>query len=136
MTDGRCLLSGTLIGTNRGWVRIDDLLMTDEIINQYGKPVKIQKIGKWLVYWDNRRFCDRVYKIPRGFYGCNKDTYLTSFHKVDHGEMIESFKMGLELAKKDEISKYDRYIIYHVQIENSDKNKLVVNGGCIVESWY
>lgn len=135
MTVGRCLLSGTLVGTPKGWVQIDDLQIGDDIVNQYGESVKILLTSKWPVYWEHRRFCDKIYKIPRGFYGCTIDTYISSFHKIEHGGMIEVYKLGLELAKKEELTTIGRYILYHLQVEDFENNKYIVNGGCVVESW-
>lgn len=136
MTVGRCLLSGTMVGTPKGWVPIDDLQIGDDIVNQYGETIKIVLIFKWPVYWENRRFCDKIYKIPRGLYGCTRDTYISSFHKIEHGGMIEVYKLGLELAKQEELTTIGRYILYHLQVENHEVNNFIVNGGCVVESWH
>jgi len=135
MSVGRCLLSGTLVGTPNGWVPIDDLHTGDHIVNQYGEPIKIVLTSKWPVYWENRRFCDKIYKIPRGLYGCTIDTYISSLHKIEHGGMIEVYKLGLELAKKEELTTIGRYILYHLQVEDHENNNYIVNGGCVVESW-
>jgi hypothetical protein len=132
----RCLLSGTLVYTPNKWVKIDDLNVNDYIINHHGDKVLIEMIGKWPVYWENRRFCDKVYKIPGGLYGCTKDTFISSFHKISHGEMVEVFKLGLELAKKEEVADNGRYILYHLKLKDDDINHFIVNGGCVVESWH
>ena len=134
--DSRCLLSGTLVYTPKGWIQIDYLTTDDYVINQSGEKIKILLIGKWPVYWNSRRFCDRIYKIPRGLYGCTQDTYISSYHKIEHGGMIEVFKLGLELAKQEELTDMGRYILYHIQLENDNVNNFIVNGGCVVESWH
>jgi hypothetical protein len=50
--------------------------------------------------------------------------------------MIQACDAGLRLAKKDEICNDDgSYELYNIQVENNEKNHLVLENDIIVESW-
>jgi hypothetical protein len=135
-----CLLMGTKILTPDGYKNIEDLKVGDYIVSNLAENVPVLKIGRWSLNWyNNLEILDsRIYKIPNGLYGTRENTFITGLHKLrkDDGSLVCVKDLGLPLAEKSEICDLQgNYIIHHINVEDWEKNDLVINGICIVESW-
>jgi hypothetical protein len=136
-----CLLEGTLIKTPYGYKRIESLRVGDNIICHNNNIQRIIKTQKWKCNIENKSdISKRIYKIPSGKQNNTLDLYLSFFHRIfsiDDGWLRKPISLGYKEATNDEITKNKdgTYYIYHIRIENGEKNHLIVNGGCFVESW-
>jgi len=137
-----CLLEGTEVKTIHGYVPIERILVGEKLISDFGKEIKVAKVGKWLKTFEEapQDLSNIVYKIPKGEYGAQSDVFITHNHRfLDQKQWILRlpYKVGLARAKRSEIVKDNQnntYTLYHIRMENTDDN-FVVNGGCVVESW-
>jgi len=134
-----CLLEGTLVKTPIGYVPIEILRVGDFITSHNKTQHKVIKTHKWTCNIENKSdITNRMYKIPAGKQNNNRDLYLSFFHRVysaSDGWLRKPISLGYKEAADNEISKNGKYNIYHIRIENGERNHLVVNGGCFVESW-
>jgi hypothetical protein len=131
-----CLLKGTKINTNNGWLPIEDLIEGDYVLNQHDEPVEIVKKKSWRIKWGSKDFANAVYKIQPGLCGAVETVYISSYHKIlIGGHLSEAYTLGLPLATKHEICMGDYYVLYNIQLKNHRKNHFMVNGMCLVESW-
>jgi len=141
-----CLLEGTLVATDKGYVPIENIRVGDTIRTKH-YFIDIVKVGKWYVDLNNEDDRDdlskKMYKISAGTYGAELDTYISHYHRVLVEENPESEEesrvfrlptsLGLPVADPSEYSKNGKYNLYHLKLAIG--NHYVVNGGCMVESW-
>jgi len=135
-----CLLKGTKLLTPDGYRNIEDLKVGDYIVSNLAENISILKIASWTLNWHNNLeiLDSRIYKIPSGKYGTREDTFITGLHRIrmDDGSLVCLKDLGLSLAEKAEIcDKHGNYTICHINVENWEKNDLIINGICLVESW-
>ena len=131
-----CLIEGTLVLTPTGYKPIETIQVGDSIISHCKLTKKVLKVGRWVCDYKNRTLEQTVYKIPSKKYGATKDVYLSHYHKVSDGtNMLYPKTLGLEVAKESEYVTNGKFTLYHLQVEKSLLNHLVVNGNCIVDSW-
>jgi hypothetical protein len=132
-------LKGTLIKTPNGYVPIEKMKIGDEIVSDDGAIVKVTKIGKWECdannKYDKLDLSKVMYKIPTGEYKCTTPVYISHFHRILAPDKWLRFakNLGCKVATASELSESGLYTIYNLAVEQ-DKH-LVVNGGCVVESW-
>jgi hypothetical protein len=141
-----CLLEGTLVATDKGYVPIENIRVGDTIRTKH-YYIDVVKVGKWSVDLNNEDDRDdlskKMYKISAGTYGAECDTYISHYHRVLVDENPESEEesrvfrlptsLGLPVADPREYSKNGKYNLYHLELVIG--NHYVVNGGCMVESW-
>jgi len=130
-----CLLRGTKVKTPYGYKNIEDLNVGDKVLSHEGIPTNIIKRESWKVRWSqNLARGNVVYKLEK--YG--RTTYLSAYHKFmdDKYQMVAACDGKLKKATKEEIcDENGEYELHHIQLENHEKNHLIVNGSMIVESW-
>lgn len=136
-----CLLEGTRVKTPIGYTPIERLRVGDILLTDFGKLTKISKIGRWVKTFEENPYDDSkiVYKIPKGQYNADSDVFITRYHRFLDPVLWRlrlPYIAGLALAKPSEIliPNTNTYVVYHIRLENVDDN-IVVNGGCVVESW-
>ena len=141
-----CLLEGTLVWSDDGYVPIETLKVGDSVQTQY-YFISITKIGKWECDLnkeeDRNDLSKKMYKIPAGSYGATSDVFISHYHRFmfESGEREDNFnrlmgipeQIGLFPADPSEYSKNGKYTLYHLEIKYG--NHYMVNGGCRVESW-
>jgi len=141
-----CLLKGTKVKTPNGYRNIETLKVGDSVISHRGKTVKIIKAHSWNVYWNDKiSYESLVYVLETN----RNKTYISAHHKFkntqidstqklklfDNG-MVQACDGGLRLARREEICDNNgMYQLYNIQVENHERNHLIINGGIIVESW-
>jgi len=131
-----CVLEGTTVLTPKGYIPIESIKEGDEIFSQFNVPVKVLKVGKWLCEEKTKTPEQIMYKIPKGFLDAKADVFLSKLHKVVYkGWLRYPATVGLELAQESEYAKNGKYVLYHLKVEDGRNNYLVVNGGCLIESW-
>jgi hypothetical protein len=144
--DVACLLRGTKVKTPNGYRNIETLKVGDYVVSHRGNTVKIIKAHSWNVNWNDKISEEsQVYVIEN-----NKNkTYISAYHKLKNtkidsskkikfinNEMVQACDIGLKHATKEEICDENGiYQLYNIQVENHERNHLIVNGGTIVESW-
>lgn len=136
-----CVLEGTEVYTPRGYIRIETLKVGDTVVSDFGKICRIAKIGRWVETYEThpRNESKIVYKLPKGKYRAQSDVFLTHYHRfLDpvQWKLRLPYIAGLEVATPEEIVQppAHTYVLYHIRLENIEDN-LVVNGGCVIESW-
>ena len=141
-----CLLEGTLVETDKGYVPIENIRVGDTIRTKH-YFIDVVKVGKWSVDLNNEEdrnnVSKKIHKISAGTYGAECDTYISHYHRVLVDENPESEEetrvfrlptsLGLPVADPSEYSKNGKYTLYHLELAIG--NHYVVNGGCMVESW-
>jgi hypothetical protein len=140
-----CLLEGTLVKTPEGYMPIETIREGD-YIRTLKYDIVVTKVGKWEVDLNDEHqrndLSRRMYKIPAGRLNCNKDTYISHYHRIliddpSNAENPKLFrlpeKIGLEVANPDNFAVDGKYKFYHLQIKYG--NYFIVSGDCIVESW-
>ena len=136
-----CLLKGTMVQTDYGLVPIERIREGDYVLNQHGKPVKVRNIGSWTYTYADSETSEwqQVYKLPKGSFQCDSDTYLSKGHRIvcRNGGFVLPSNLSLERANPSEICEKDgTYTLYHLRLERqSGRNHIVVNGNCVVEDW-
>jgi len=133
-----CLLTGTRVKTPRGYVPVEKIKVGDSIISNLNLSVKVIEVGKWECSTHNTDLSSKVYKIPAGKFGAKQDVYLSYYHRILSNNRLEiPVKLNLKEANPSNIVEADghSFMLYHVRVENGNDNLLVVNGGCVVESW-
>ena len=140
-----CLLEGTLVKTPEGYAPIETIREGD-YIRTLKYDIVVTKVGEWEVNLNDEHqrndLSRRMYKIPAGRLNCNKDTYISHYHRIliddpSNAENLKLFrlpeKIGLEVANPDNFAVDGKYKFYHLQIKYG--NYFIVSGDCIVESW-
>jgi hypothetical protein len=138
-----CLLEGTLVLTERGYVPIETLKVGDSVRTQ-NYLIAITKIGKWSVDLNTEKDRDdlskKMYVIPEGRYGAQRDVFISRNHRFmfEEGDgagrlMGTPVNVGLRPAVLGEFAQDGKYTLYHLELKYG--NHFVVNGGCHVESW-
>ena len=141
-----CLLEGTLVETDKGYVPIENIRVGDTIRTKH-YFIDVVKVGKWSVDLNNEEdrnnVSKKMHKISAGTYGAECDTYISHYHRVLVDENPESEEetrvfrlptsLGLPVADPSEYSKNGKYTLYHLELAIG--NHYVVNGDCMVESW-
>jgi hypothetical protein len=134
-----CLLEGTLIKTPNGLTPIEKIKTGDYVTNQNGVSVRIKRMTKSRNQYNYTSLSNAsVFKIASGNMGSTSNLYVSKHHKIKQsdGSFVKAYKLNLPIATKSEIcDRLGNYILYNIQLENHKENNLVVNGGCIVESW-
>jgi len=128
-----CLLKGTLVLTPYGFKKIEDLKEGQQITTHKGTSQKIIKIFHKYVKWSLDPFIDQqMYKVD-GL----KPLYISHWHKILRTDgLLYAGYLQLPLASKEELCELeDTFELYHIQLDDSTNNHLVVNNGIIVESW-
>lgn len=131
-----CLLKGTLVNAPDGPRRIETIRKGSYIYNQHTEAVLVRQlvVGHRNLQSDT----DILYKVPKGQYGTTSDLYLTKGHRMmnKRGILVLPEKLGMQPAPAEEYCDAENeYTVYHIMVEHGEKNHLVVNGNCIVESW-
>jgi len=128
-----CLLKGTLVLTPYGFIKIEDLEEGQLITTHNGTSERIIKIFHKHVIWSEDPFIDvKMYKVD----GQNP-LYISYWHKMlrSNGLLYAGY-LQLPLATKEELcGSDDMFELYHIQLNDSCNNHLVVNHGIVVESW-
>jgi hypothetical protein len=138
-----CLLEGTLVLTERGYVSIETLKVGDSVRTQ-NYLIAITKVGKWSVDLNTEKDRDdlskKMYVIPEGRYGAQRDVFISRNHRFmfEEGDgagrlMGSPVNVGLRPAVLGEFAPDGKYTLYHLELKYG--NHFVVNGGCHVESW-
>ena len=133
-----CLAKGTLVYTPSGYTRIEVLKEGDQIYNQHTQPVYVEQILSNTYTYSTSNPFNVMYKIPKGSLGNSSPVYLTRGHRVirKNGNAVLPEKLGFLPAPYSEFfEEKGAYTVYHIRVKDSEKNHLVVNGGCVVESW-
>ena len=140
-----CLLEGTLVRTPDGYVPIETIREGD-YIRTLKYDIVVTKVGKWEVDLNDEKqrndLSRKMYKIPAGVLNCNKDTYISHYHRIlmedaSQEENPKLFrlpeKIGLQVANPHEFAVDGKFRFYHLQVKYG--NYFMVSGGCIVEAW-
>ena len=106
-------------------------------------PKKVLEVGRWIVPWacpsSGKQSKDTMFKVPAGKLGATEDLFLSYWHQVkcDDGVMRPVAVSHVLLAVKEEVcdDESDSHTLFHVCVEDWKNNHLLVNGGCVVESW-
>ena len=137
-----CLLKGTKVLTVHGYVPIEQLRKGDYVLNQNNEKVMVEESGFWSHTYEEDPIGDNklraIYKVPSGTLKAKSDVFLTYGHRVmrNNGAMALPFRLGLKRAERSEFcDKNGSYTVYHVRVTDGEHNHLIVNGGCVVESW-
>ena len=131
-----CLLEGTLVFTTTGYRPIETIHVGDSIVSHCGLTRKVTRVGKWICDVKYQTEEQRMYKIPAGSLRAKLDVYVSRFHKISNGTMLlYPTTYGFKEAEPSELTKTGKYTIYHLEVERGSTNYLLVNGGCVVESW-
>jgi hypothetical protein len=128
-----CLLKGTLVLTPYGFTKIEDLKEGQQIITHKRKSERIIKIFHKYVKWSLDPFIDqRMYKVDG-----RKPLYISHWHKILRTDgLLYTGYLQLPVASREELCESeDTFELYHIQLNDSPNNHLVVNNGIIVESW-
>ena len=137
-----CILKGTLIKTNLGYIPVENLTTNHIIVTDTPSLIKIDKIFKTEKYKNS--YDDFPVLYPKNCFGNNipnKDTYLSQKHAVllnkdnkwiipKYNQEFYSKEFGIKVDKyeKDNILTY-----YHIKLKKYTDN-LVVSGGLVIES--
>ena len=128
-----CLLKGTLVLTPYGFIKIEDLTEGQQITTHKGIPKRIVKIFHKHVRYSLDPFIDeKMYRVDG-----QQPLYISHWHKILRTDgLLCAGHLQLPLASKEELcGSNDTFEIYHIQLNDSLSNHLVVNNGIIVESW-
>lgn len=137
LVTGSCLLRGTRVETPNGPVPIEALRTGDTIVNQHGIPIRVKKVAVAKHTFHTTSKDNHLYKVPKGKYGATSDVYLSRWHcMLGTNRMVPPEQLGLRPAQPDEYCDADGvYTVFHIMVEDGANNHLVVNGGCVVESF-
>jgi hypothetical protein len=138
-----CLLEGTQVWTDKGYVPIETLKAGDSIQTEH-YFIAITKVGKWSVDLnreeDREDLSKKMYVIPAGQYGATSEVLISRNHRFmfEEGDgagrlMGTPVKVGLRPAELHEFARNGKYTLYHLEVKYG--NHFIVNGGCRVESW-
>lgn len=133
-----CLLKGTLVHSPMGYVAIETLKEGDPIFNQDNVAIRVEQMFSSTYTFQTNDPFSVIYKIPKGASGNKTHVYLTRGHRVirKNGNGVLPEKLGFVPAPYSEVfDEKGSYTVYHIRVQDSEKNHLVVNGGCVVESW-
>jgi surface protein len=124
-----CFLGMTKILTPNGYMEIKYLKNNDEIISGSGNIIKIKKVRKTITS-DLSSLC----RLPKGFLGCNEETYVSKYHAIFNPSM-RRFVRPQELKQYDIMcNNYEKNIITYYNLELFDKkNDTFIANGMIVE---
>ena len=131
------LLKGTVVSTQNGSVPIESIHEGDMILNQAGEPVIVQQIS--IAHYHvklAKGTYNEMYKVPKGSYGAKSDLYLTKGHRMlkKNGNVVLPEKLGFLPAPESEYCDANgNFTVYHIKV--GAEHHLIVNEGCIVESW-
>jgi hypothetical protein len=131
-----CLLKGTKVKTPYGFSLIENIKEGDIVLNQHGYLTKVIKTISWGIKWADidKDESNKVYKIAAGKHGCNETVYISHWHQIlINSRLICAKDAGLPLATEAEVG--SEFTYYHICLEDYERNHLVVNGNCVVESW-
>jgi hypothetical protein len=138
-----CLLKGTLVKTPAGWAPIETIQEGDVVMNHNREMKKVIKTDHWENEYDTADRAAWVYKVPAGKLKASSDLYISCLHRFvfPDGSTKIARQMGYPRASKEEVCKEEegkegKYTLYHLRLEDPEKNHLVVNGGCVVECWH
>jgi hypothetical protein len=136
-----CLLKGTILYAKDGSrVPIEFIKEGDTVMTVAG-PKKVLEVGHWVVPWEAKTHMNNkaMFRVEKGTLGAEENVYLSYWHQVRcaDGVMRPAAASRLPRAKKEEICEPGSsvYHLYHVCVEDYATSHLIVNGGCIVESW-
>jgi hypothetical protein len=80
-----------------------------------------------------------IFRVDAGTLGATTPVYLSYWHQVRcaDGVMRPAAASRLPRATKEEICApaSSVYHLYHIAVEDYQTSHLLVNGGCVVESW-
>ena len=127
--DVPCFLKGTKISTTRGEVNIEDLKVTDKLINYLGNNCNIIKISSF------KRDVNKnthPYVILKGTkinkFTCNRDLYLSKDHAVLVNNKYFVEAKHLPFAKQVTTLECEQYEYYHIITENFLEDTVISNG--------
>ena len=123
VTTIECIYTGMKVLTTRGYVPVDDLQMSDQLITDKFKVVDILRIYRYFVV-PSQDTVPRI--IPKGMYGAIEDTYISQFHLFKtNEEFVLPKDMDFQLMP---VYNAAPLCYYHVKVDNYLENNIVVNG--------
>lgn len=137
-----CFLESTQIATPSGPELIQNLKVGDEVAAHTGERVKVSKVWTNTLRWNddfvNVPLCDRMFKVPAGTCGAKLDTFVSYYHMIEGPRgWKRAGESGLPEATRAELCGPEGYTftLCHIEVEEHEKHRLIVNGGLIAEAW-
>ena len=124
-----CFLKGTKILTTKGEINIEDLKITDKLINCLGNKCNIVKINCFKREKNENTHPYIIYKNTKiNNFICNKDLYLSKDHAVLINNEYFIVAKDLPFAKQITDLECNNYEYYHITTENYFTDTIISNG--------
>jgi hypothetical protein len=130
-----CLTQDTDILTPNGYVNITSLKNGDLILTSDNREVKIEKIYSFPVVGN---FNTYPYIIPKNSIDTNyppQDLKISGKHLIRFNNGWIQPCSGFRNIKFEQDTSQDQFMYYHIKLPNYLTDFLVINGGCVVESF-
>jgi hypothetical protein len=131
-----CLTPETDILTPYGYVNIQKMKIGDKIMTDKNKIVRIKNIYRFTVEGNDKTY---PYIIPAGSIAENyppKEVRLSGDHLIKfRNRWWIKPRTGCYVLRFEQDKSKKEVIYYHIELPNYFTDHLVINGGCIVESY-